>query len=188
MIPYCILVIENEDDKEFMTSLYINYKHLMFSEINKILKNEHNSEDVMQDALEKLIDKISLLQSLTREQLVNYIISTCKNRALNYIRDHGGQRETSYEDYITVPDFNHDGHEIELRMIKKEELDTLRRILPQMDIRSQRLLEGYYFLDMPIPDLAKELGIKPDSVRMSLTRARKKAFELLQKEGVEGAS
>ncbi len=56
------------------------------------------------------------------------------------------------------------------------------RVLPQMDIRTQCLLEGYYFLDKPIKELGQELGIKADSVRMYLTRARKKAFELLQKD------
>lgn len=67
-------------------------------------------------------------------------------------------------------------------MIKDEELDALRRVLPQMSPRTQCLLEGYYLLDKPIAELGKELGIKADSVRMYLTRARKKVFELLQKD------
>lgn len=182
MIPYCILVIEDDNDREFMTSLYINYKSLMYSTIYKIVKRADDSEDLMQDVLEKLIDKISLLRSRTRDQLVNYIISACKFTALNYIRDSGSSPETSFEDYLELPDTDNGGHEIELRLIKGEELDALRRILPQLDLRTQCLLGGYYFLDKPIAELGQELGIKADSVRMYLTRARKKAFELLKKD------
>ena len=188
MIPYCILVIESDDDREFMSSLYIDYKRLMYSEIKKIVKNEHDTEDVMQTVLEKLIDKISLLRSRNRNQLVNYIISACKFTSFNHIRDHEQQWETSYDDYADLSATDQDGHEIELRMIKGEELDALKRILPQMDARAQYVLIGYYFLEKPIAELGKELGLKPGSVRMSLTRARKQAFALLQKDlGMEPA-
>ncbi len=182
MIPYCILVIEDDDDREFMASLYINYKNLMYSTIHEIVKSKDDAEDLMQDVIEKLIDKISLLRSRTRDQLVNYIISACKFAALNHIRDNENRQGTSFDDCLELPDSENGGREIELRIIKGEELDALRRVLPQMDFRTQCLLEGYYFLDKSIAELGQELGIKSDSVRMYLTRARKKAFELLQKD------
>ena len=186
MIPYCIMVIEDDNDREFMTSLYINYKNLMFSEICKIVKTDFDADDVMQDVLEKLIDKIPLLRSRNRDQLVNYIISACKYTALNYIRDNRDNLQTTFDDFLDLYDSDHDGHEIELHIIRDEELQALRRILSQMDERSQCLLKGYYFLNKSTSELGAELGIKPDSIRMLLTRARKKAFELLQKDiGVE---
>lgn len=184
MIPYCILVIEDDDDRAFMTALYEDYKRLMFFEVRKIVKSEHDAEDIVQDVLEKLIDKITLLRSRTRDQVVNYIISTCKHTALNHNRDQAVQNETPYEDYIELPDHEHDRYAVELQMIKGEEAEALRRVLPRLDMRSQLLLEGYYFLDTPASELAEELGIRPDSVRMALTRARKKALALLRKEGI----
>lgn len=188
MIPYCILVIEDDDDREFMTALYEDYKRLMFFEVGKIANSKQDVEDIVQDVLEKLIDKIPLLRSLGHDQLINYIISACKHVALNHNRDHANQKETPYETYNELPDFDHDQYEVELRIIKREEAEVLRRVLPKMDLRSQRLLEGYYFLDIPMSELAEELGIKPNSVRMSLTRARKKALELLQAEGIISVS
>ena len=55
-------------------------------------------------------------------------------------------------------------------------------MLPQMDVRTRCLLEGYYFLDKTLAELGAELHVKPDSVRMMLTRARKKVFDVLQKD------
>ena len=37
-------------------------------------------------------------------------------------------------------------------------------------------------MEKPMSELGKELGIKTDSVRMTLARARRKAYELLEKE------
>ena len=183
MIPYCILILESDDDRKFMSSLYINYQRLMYSVIGKIIKNNQDVEDVMQTVLERLIDKISLLRSRNQDQLANYIISACKFTAYNYLRDNKNQRlEDSYYEYAALPDETQSGHEIELRMIKGEELETLRRILLQMEPRAQYLLKGYYFLEKSMEELGAELNIKPSSVRMSLTRARRQAFELLQKE------
>lgn len=189
MIPYCILVIEDDDDREFMASLYQRYNRLMYNTIIKIVKSPYDTEDVLQIALVKLIDKVELLRSRSRDQLVNYILSTSKTTALDFVNRSRPKNEVSLEEYGELPDPNTDPdyseREVELRMIKGEELEVLRQILPRLDARSRRLLEGYYFLDIPMAELGHELGIKPDSVRMALARARRKTFELLQNDTQE---
>lgn len=184
MIPYCILIIENEDDREFMENLFHNYQRLMCSIIQPIVKEPFDTDDVLQSVLIKLIDKIALLRTRDRDQVVNYIISTCKNTSLDYINRSCVKNEVSIEDCSEIPapetDPSFNGHEVEVRVIKGEELKALRQTLPRLDNRTRKLLEGYYFLNKSMAELGAELGIKPDSVRMSLARARRKAFALLQ--------
>lgn len=182
MIPYCILAIENEDDRAFMEGLYRNYHKLMYSEIIKITRNQSDAEDIMQSVLEKFIDKIPELRVKDRDRLVNYIIVSCRNRSYNFLRDSRQSRMVQYEDCIDAPDDKYDRHQMDFSLIKDEELRSLSRIWPKLDERSRHLLEGYYILEKSMPQLGEELGIKPSSVRMTLTRARKKAFELLEKE------
>jgi len=67
-------------------------------------------------------------------------------------------------------------------MVKDAELDSLARVWPKLDERSRYILEGYYILEKPMATLAEELGIQPKSVRMALTRARKNAYQLFEKE------
>lgn len=178
MIPYCILVIEDDNDRTFMENLYLDFHRLIYSEVGKVIKNQWDAEDVMQIVLVKLIGKISTLRSLPRSRLVNYIISTCKYTAYNYVRDQNGRKESPFEDYIELPSNDHNRHYIEDALMIAEELDCLTRIWPQFDDRTRFLLEGYYILEKPMLELAADLGIRPESVRMALTRARKKAFEL----------
>lgn len=184
MIPYCILVIEDDDDREFMEGIYQRYNRLMYDTILKVVKDTFDAEDVVQMALVKLIDKIDLLRSKDRDRLVNYIFTTSKTTALDFVNRSRPKNEVSLEEYQELPDPNiepdYNERDIELRLIKGEELEALRQVLPQLDARSRCLLEGYYFMDRSMDELAQEVKIKPNSVRMALARARRKAFELLQ--------
>lgn len=85
MIPTFILVIEDLDDREFMSQLFVDFHRLMCHEARKIAKNDWIAEDIVQDTLLKLIDKVSLLRTLPQRKLVNYIISATKNTTYNYL-------------------------------------------------------------------------------------------------------
>ena len=67
-------------------------------------------------------------------------------------------------------------------LIQKDRLSSLKSIWPKLDNRSQNLLEAKYILGKLDSDIAKELDIKEASVRMALSRARKKAYELIKRE------
>lgn len=181
IIPNCILAIEDDDDRAFMEALYLSYQSLMYETVHEILKHHEDAEDVVQSALLKLIDKIQLLRTRSRDQMVNYVITTCKHKAYNYLRDNKMQRGLVFEDCDSIPDTEEE-HSMDLHFIKQEELDCLARVWPRLDERSQYILDAYYILEMSTKELSEELGIKPGSVRMALTRARQKAYELLQKE------
>lgn len=181
MIPYCILIIEDDNDRSFMEDLFTMYGKLMYNEIHKILSNSWTAEDVMQSALINLIDKISFLRTLERDPFVNYIISTSKNTARNYIRDHK-LLETPYDNYIDTADDDSDSHSLELHILKKEEMERLKKVWPQLSTKNKHLLEGYYILEKSMPELATELGLNPNSVRAELSRARKAAYKLLKNE------
>lgn len=182
MIPLCILVIEDDDDREFMATLFTKYNRLMYHEIYRILHDTWAAEDVMQTTVEKLIDKVKELRMKDRNHLVNYIITASRNHAKNYLRDQGRYEMLSFDDETDLPDIEHSSDEMDFRLIQENNLDILFRVWPQLDERSRYLLEGRYLLEKTLPELSQELGIKPDSVRMALTRARKNAYQLMMNE------
>lgn len=47
MIPYCILVIEDDDDRTFMEQLFVDYHRLMYHEIFKLVHDQWAAEDVI---------------------------------------------------------------------------------------------------------------------------------------------
>ena len=110
---------------------------------------------------------------------MNYIISASRNRAKNYLRDYSRYQLIPFDDETEIPDAECSGDDMYFRLIRKSNLDILARIWPYLDERSRFLLEGRYLLEKTPQDLAQELNIKPDSVRMALTRARKAAYQLM---------
>ena len=58
IIPYIILAIEDDGDREFMAWLYIQYQSLLYSEIIRIVQSSTDAEDVLHTVIEKLIDKV----------------------------------------------------------------------------------------------------------------------------------
>lgn len=178
MLPICILVIEDENDRKFMADLFIQYHRLMYGTIRSIVKSDIDAEDVLQSTVEKLIDKIPTLKELNQAKRINYIVSACKNTARNANRDQARHRTWSYENEITEQASD---VEISEDVIRQIEMESLQRIWPLLDERSRYLLEAKYLLELDNCQIAKDLGISPNSVRTYLVRARKTAYDLIEK-------
>lgn len=179
MIPFCILAIEDDSEREFMTVLYNQYNRLMYHEIYKILNDPWATEDVLQTALEKLIPKAKELRTKDRNHLINYIIATCRNTAKNYLRNTKRHIGFPFDESFDCPDYNNDQTEMEWRLIRNEEQIKLKQIWPLLDERSRYILEARYIIEKPIADIAKDLHVQESSVRMLLTRARRQALALI---------
>ena len=182
MIPYYILAIEDETDRAHMTALFFQYQKLMYSTIQKVTNDHWLIDDIFQTSFEHLIGKIDLLKDLDRNRLVNYLIVTCRNTAYNMCRSYSAHITEDLDEYATIlPDETQPSH-LDDYLIQKDRLSSLKSIWPKLDNRSQNLLEAKYILGKLDSDIAKELDIKEASVRMALSRARKKAYELIKRE------
>lgn len=183
MIPFVILTIEDDNDRAFMTDLFINYERILLSEAYKIVQDTWEAEDVLQTTLVKLIDKIPKLRSLEERNKVNYIITAVKNTAYSVMRAKSKENLPSIddEDWYGRSSLS-TGDSIEQDIFRAEMMDGLSDIWDDLDWRSQFLLNGRYILDTPAKELAADLGIQPDSVRMELSRARKKAKALMEEQ------
>ena len=180
MIPYVILAIEDEIDREYMTSLYIEYHRLMYSEIKKLLSDKEAIEDVLQSTLVKLIDKISLLRRFDRTHLVNYIIVSCRNTARNELRYRSRHPAFSFDEAFDGSEPDSAFAPIEEQILHTDSLARLAQVWDKLDERNRYLLEARYILEKTDADIAADLGIQPKSVRMALTRARKVASCLME--------
>lgn len=180
MIPVCIMVIENDDDRHFMEMIYEKYNRLMYHEILKVLKNSWQAEDVLHNTIIRLINKVDELKSKDHTHLLNYIITASKNQAINYIRDNQKHLGYSFDECFNLPDEGRGREAMDFHLIHIEDMRQLAAVWDKLDDRSRYLLEGYYILEKTMPQLAAELGMKPESVRMALTRARKAAFQLME--------
>lgn len=125
MIPFCILAIENDDDREFMAELFLRYQRLLYNEIYEILKNPWNTEDVLQATLVKLIDKISELRKKEEAKLVSYMVVAARNNTYNFLRAQKKSAQVSFEEYSGQENSASADRQIESGMIAKEEIEDM---------------------------------------------------------------
>jgi len=180
MLPSVITMIVDEDDREFMTQLFLQYRRIMFSEISKIISDPCDTEDILQNAIIKLCDKVALLRDLDERRRVCYVITTVRNLAKNHIRDNHVVSICSFDDDgLNLYDTVSDGTDVDQTIIFKEQLRNLSSVWNTLDETSQRLLEGKYILMKSDAELGQMLGTSPASIRMMLTRSRRKALDLM---------
>lgn len=180
MTPLVILSIENDDDRAFMEELYLSYRRLMFSELWKTLHNEDDVNDVQQDCIIRLMGKIPLLRALDRDKLVNYIITTCRHSALNFIRSENHTRQYAFDEgFDALSDMVSPSED---RLLRAERREDILSAWQALDEKSRRVLELKYVLEADNAMIAQEFGVGEASVRMLLTRARSRFKKLLDGE------
>ena len=180
MIPFVILAIEDEEERAFMTEVYVQYERLIWSEIRKLLKEEHDPEGVFQDCLVKLVRHVKKLRSLERQNMINYIITVAKNTCRDVLRQKSLYFESINDEEWSGRYSLRTEEDLESLAYRREAVSQLEFIWPLLDERSRYLLEGKYFLGLSTREMGAALNITHDSVRVELFRARTKAKKLLE--------
>lgn len=164
--------MEPNGDSDFLEGLYRDYSRLIYATVYKILENSFDAEDAMQTTLVKLIQKISTLQSMHSPHLANYIITVAKNTAFDIIRARSRHPTFSFDELLDFPVFDSENN-IEERIFLDIDRELVHQAWLQLPSQAQQLLSAKYILHLSDIEIAKNLGIRPNSVRMSLTRARR---------------
>lgn len=180
MIMFLSAIECSPSDKEFVIQLYQDYNRLMFSVAKRYISDYGACEDIVQDSLEKLIKKVQILRPMECCILASYIVSTVRNTAINYLKLEGKikERQSSLEDR-QENEYLSGNYSLEELLVLTERKSKLQKIWPLLSEEEQLLLEGKYILGYNDSELALQLGCKPDSIRMKMTRARRKAFDLM---------
>lgn len=182
MIPICILAIEDDADRVFMITLYEQYRKAMYYRAFDVLKEHTEAEDAVHDALVRLISRTAMLRTMPKEQLFPYVIITAQTAAIDRWRSRGKVHLGADADIAD----SHCGTEKDRTgaFIDMERVDLLSRGLEKLTEQDRNILIYRYIMEMTDEEIAKQLGIKPESVRMYLTRARRNAFAVLDAEEV----
>ena len=76
----------DEDSSQFFRALYEQYKPLMYNIALRYIKDPSSAEELVHDAIVKLIEKEDTIVKLERCTLTAYIVYTIRNLSMNYLR------------------------------------------------------------------------------------------------------
>lgn len=156
-------------ESEFMLWLYERYVSYLFFAAGKFADAQADREDLVHDALLRLMNNIPVLQKLEHKALAGYLYLTVRSVWLD--------RQTR-EQPLTEDVLEHlADHDPEDRYLAKWDTATLKQKLPERD---WFLLYSKYIIGCTDEEISGILGCAPASVRVMLTRARRRAKAVLE--------
>ena len=181
MLGWLETVELRQSDREFLIQLFRDYERLMFATARRYIPEQSACEDIIQDSLEKLMKRIRVLQSMESCVLAGYIVSTVRNTSFNYLKQCGRARERQCSlEEEQVMECAAEARSLDEQVSLSELKARLSALWPQLSEEEQILLEGKYILGYTDQELALQVECKPASIRMKLTRARRKALQILR--------
>ena len=169
--------------QEFITQIYKKYDRLMLFTAKKYLMDIQECEDAVQESLLKLMSRIELLRTLEEPVLTSYVVTTVRNTAINILRrqKRDAQNITSFTESVEESIIELDSI-IDIIM-DREAKRSLREAIDELEPNERLLLEGKYFLGYDDRQLSELLSCAPGSIRMKLTRVRRKVLYSMQEKG-----
>lgn len=178
----------DENERAFVEMLWDEYKALMYSTALKYSQDSHQIQDIIQNSLEKIIKKVSVLISLDRCALTSYIVLIVRSTSLNYLKRAGIELRLFIEDCDSIMDSVPDqSTSAENLLIGIETSANIQNLLTRLPLGDRLVLEGKYIMELSDGELADICGISKNSVRMRLSRAKKRTRDILESEDFDHA-
>lgn len=186
MFLLILQTIQSEDDRAYLVDLYNQNYQLLLNEANRIVHNHHDAEDIVQDFFSYAIYNIEKFRKIGCCTLPFYLVMCIRRRSFNHLKKRAVQRKHTvgsidHEQFaFDYPDPTDSVEEQALLQLKVEQVQEAFTLLPE---RMKDILRYKYLLEMSDSEIAETLGIKKNSVREYLTRARRAVYQICEEKG-----
>ena len=192
MLPI-ILAINNEDDRNFVEKIYVQYGKKIYKVAFKVLNNSEDAEDCLHDVIKIIIDHLDVFQSADGERFIKLLVTCTRNAALDIYRKnkikHINERKRKLYTNEEIDDNDVDIENIpdedmfsDLILINEENRKRISEMIEELDPLYRDVLYLRYQYSMKNQDIAKILKVSESVVKVRYHRAKK---ILLQKRGKE---
>ena len=178
-------MINDVDDRAFMQEVYQQNERLMYAIALKYASNTQDCEDIVHDTVEKLCKNIAKIKELPNSALRAYVVYAVRNTAINF-RKHQATINRHIQQ-LSGDDSNSEYDQPESIIERIEDLQEKRtrltKVWMQLTDAEQELLYRKYVLEQTTEELAGIFQCSRDSIRMRLSRARRKSLRLMKGDG-----
>ena len=171
MLAFFLAVLESEADREKFTELYEQYHGLIEKTAMRILKNQQDAEDAVQNTFVQIIRHFVKVLEIDCKNLPFWIISVVKNESLMILRKQ--KRVIPLEDWDSVT--------VEAESVS--EYSELVQLFSKLPDTYRAALEMRFLLEYSGKEIARRLGISESAVNTRISRGRALLREIIEREG-----
>ena len=178
-------MINDVDDRAFMQEVYQQNERLMYAIALKYASNTQDCEDIVHDTVEKLCKNIAKIKELPNSALRAYVVYAVRNTAINFRKHQStiNRHIQQLSDDVLSSEYDQPESIIERIEDIKEKRTSLTKVWMQLTDAEQELLYRKYVLEQTTEELAGIFQCSRDSIRMRLSRVRRKSLRLMKGDG-----
>ena len=178
-------MINDVDDRAFMQEVYQQNERLMYAIALKYASNTQDCEDIVHDTVEKLCKNIAKIKELPNSALRAYVVYAVRNTAINFRKHQAtiNRHIQQLSDDDLSNEYDQPESIIERIEDLKEKRTSLTKVRMQLTDAEQELLYRKYVLEQTTEELAGIFQCSRDSIRMRLSRVRRKSLRLMKGDG-----
>lgn len=172
-------VAEEISDSLFFEQFYARYKNFLYYTARRKCSNEDDVHDVVQETIVRLLKNITVLKEINEAKTQKYIALTVRAVYVDLEKKKHTDMAISLDE-VLIEALHCGGTQIEREMEGIDHKDNIRKLQAGLSVRDWYVLENKYILGYTDQEIALQLGVAPDSIRMILSRAKSKARAILQ--------
>lgn len=176
ILPLAILLIENDEDRQFLTEMYLQYRKLMYKTASHYFQsNDTEIEDAVGTSVERMCKYCKNIQAVPCNKRTAYIVRLVENVCRTRIRTIARQREK--EQFPTEENWENDipdTEDTEAIVFSHLRANDLLMSFDRLSPRDQELIRMRHIDYMEFEEMAREMGMTVSAVRTALSRAKQR--------------
>ncbi|MBQ4599393.1 MAG: RNA polymerase sigma factor [Clostridia bacterium] len=180
MLFWLMLGTLETDEREFVLSLYVQYKKYMFGKAMSILHSKADAEDAVQTVMVNIIKNIEKFFGKSENEIERQIVIYLRNAAIN-LYNHN-KRKRMHEDGEMSETTAEEQADLEKLVIDNETIKLVRQAIALLPEEMRDTVKLVYVYGYSNIEAAQILGITANAVGMRLYKARKKILEIAGEE------
>ncbi|MBR1710062.1 MAG: sigma-70 family RNA polymerase sigma factor [Clostridia bacterium] len=182
VLPLAILMIESDDDREFVTRIFTEHKRTIYYAAREYFdKDDNEIEDVIGITVERICKYCSQVRKIPESKMRTYIISMTGNVCRDMLRKR--KKRSDLFDY-SISDKSLESipseYDLEATVFDIASAKELINAFDQLPVKERELIRMHHMDGVAIKDIASELDATEGAIRTALSRARKHLLEIVK--------
>lgn len=181
-LPLAILLIEDDEDRQFLTDLYLEYRNLLYKEAMRFFcDSPFEIDDAVSGSAERMCKYCKELQNIPCNKrkfyLVKIVRSVCNTRIAELTKQQ--ERRDWFADSETVEgvEDENSAHSI---VFSRVYADDLLHSFPMLSDRDKELIRMRHIDMLDYDEIAEALHISEGTARTAVSRAKARLENLAQ--------
>lgn len=172
---------KKDKDKSIINKIYEDYYSWLIKRAYNILGDISVCDDIFNDCVIGWINNIETLERMSDTELRAYVVKSVDNACFAYLKKKS-KVVVSIDETTSVDNHEDDNQNVDLMIEKKYTYEVMKGALLKLPERDREMIIMKYKLELKDREIADVMGIKENSVRMTVRRCVQKLGKLMEEE------